>query len=121
MKPLEQAAANILIVEDEQAHAEAIEEGLSRLGHVCTVANDGATGIARLRSKRFDVIITDLVLGGDEDGLAVLDAANTHCPGAKVILITAHSSVGTCRTALQQGAFDYIEKPLDLDTDRWEY
>ncbi|HAU38212.1 MAG TPA: sigma-54-dependent Fis family transcriptional regulator, partial [Phycisphaerales bacterium] len=48
-------------------------------------------------------------------GLAVLAAAREHAPAAKVILVTAHSSVQTCRQALQEGAFDYIEKPLDLD------
>jgi len=111
----ETTAANILIVEDEVAHAEAIEEGLSRMGHRCAVAHDGATGIARLKGQPFDIIVTDLVLGGPEDGLAVLAAANEYLPGAKVILITAHSTVQTCRTALQQGAFDYIEKPLELD------
>ncbi len=109
------AVAEILIVEDEPAHAEAIEEGLSRMGHSCDVANDGAEGIARLKSRHFDIIVTDLVLGGEEDGLAVLNAAMEHSPGTKVILITAHSSVQTCRTALQEGAFDYIEKPLDVD------
>ncbi len=115
MKEFPQVAADILIVEDEEAHAEAIEEGLSRIGHRCTVANDGAAGIAQLRGRHFDIVITDLFLGGPEDGLAVLEAAGKHSPGAKVILITAHSSVDTCRSALQQGAFDYIEKPLDLD------
>ena len=109
------ASAEILIVEDESAHAEAIQEGLSRLGHTCVVAEDGAAGIAQLTSRHFDIIVTDLVLGGPEDGLAVLAAARKKSPDTKVILITAHSSVETCRAALQQGAFDYIEKPLDLD------
>jgi two-component system response regulator HydG len=109
------ASADILIVEDEAAHAEAIEEGLSRLGHRCVTVHDGASGIARLGAERFDIIVTDLVLGGPEDGLAVLAAARQRSPDTKVILITAHSSVQTCRAALQQGAFDYIEKPLDLE------
>ena len=115
MKPPEQAAADILIVEDEVPHAEAIEEGLSRLGHNCTVVHDGSAAIARLATRSFDIVVTDLRLGGPEDGLAVLTAANEAAPGTKVILVTAHSSVATCRTALQHGAFDYIEKPLDLD------
>ena len=109
------ATAEILIVEDEVAHAEAIEEGLSRLGHQCTVVHDGASAIALLQKRHFDVIVTDLKLGGPQDGLAVLAAARQRVPDTKVILITAHSSVGTCRTALQEGAFDYIEKPLDLN------
>jgi len=111
----DKAIAEILIVEDEAAHAEAMEEGLSRLGHRCTVVGDGGTAIARLAARPFDIIVTDLMLGPGEDGLDVLVAARKKSPASKVILITAHSSVDTCRTALQQGAFDYIEKPLDLN------
>ena len=115
MDNMPQTAADILIVEDEIAHAEAIEEGLSRLGHRCTVVHDAQAAHRELTGRCFDIVITDLVLGKGPDGLSVLAEATTACPGAKVILITAHSSVQTCRTALHQGAFDYIEKPLDLD------
>ncbi len=115
MESYRNAVADILIVEDETAHAEAMEEGLSRLGHRCTVVHDGLGAIIRLKSQPFDIIVTDLMLGPQESGLDVLAAAAKHSPAAKVILVTAHASVDTCRTALQQGAFDYIEKPLDLD------
>jgi two-component system response regulator HydG len=102
-------------VEDERAHAEAIEEGLARSGHNCTVVNDGQSALAKLASQRFDIVITDFMLGGDVDGMGVLEAAVEKAPHAKVIFITAHSSVDVCRRALQTGAFDYIEKPIDLD------
>jgi two-component system response regulator HydG len=115
MEPLPNAVAEILIVEDEATHAEAMEEGLSRMGHHCSVAHDGEEGIARLQSRPFDIVVTDLRLGGQKSGMDVLAAAQKYSPSAKVILITAHASVQTCRTALQQGAFDYIEKPIDLD------
>jgi len=115
MDQTENATAEILIVEDEQAHAEAIEEGLTRAGHRCHVVHDGQTAIARLGRQHFDIVVADLRLGDGPDGLAVLQAARENAPGTKVILVTAHSSVQTCRTALQDGAFDYIEKPLDLD------
>jgi two-component system response regulator HydG len=119
MSATDTTAADILIVEDEIAHAEAIEEGLSRMGHRCTVVHNVPSAVARLRAQPFDVVVTDLVLEPEADGgLKVLAAAREHCPGAKVILITAHSSVGTCRQALQDGAFDYVEKPLDLDEFR---
>ena len=48
MEPVENTAAEILIVEDDVAHAEAIQEGLGRLEHHCVVATDGATAISRL-------------------------------------------------------------------------
>ena len=114
----ETPTARILIVEDEIAHAEILEEILARLGHVCTLAHDGTTALAKLGDLAFDVVITDLMLGGEIDGLGVLAAAREKAPNAKVILITAHSTIDTCRTALQNGAFDYIEKPLDMDEFR---
>jgi DNA-binding NtrC family response regulator len=113
------AAADILIVDDEVAHAEAIQEGLSRLGHRCTVVHDLSAAVARIQAQHFDILVTDLVLDEErEGGLGVLAAAREKSPGTKVILITAHSSVETCRRALQDGAFDYVEKPLDLDEFR---
>ena len=119
MSEAEQTAADILIVEDEVPHAEAIEEGLARVGHCCTVVHDLPSALGRLRGQRFDIVVTDLVLESDSSGgLKVLAAAREHAPATKVILITAHSSVETCRAALQQGAFDYVEKPLDLDEFR---
>jgi len=119
MSEAEQTAADILIVEDEVPHAEAIEEGLARVGHCCTVVHDLPSALGRLRGQRFDIVVTDLVLESDSSGgLKVLAAAREHAPATKVILITAHSSVETCRSALQQGAFDYVEKPLDLDEFR---
>ena len=109
------AVADILIVEDEIAHAEAIQEGLGRLGHLCTTTETGQQAIDLIGRRAFDIVVTDLQLGDGPDGLAVLAEAGEKQPAAKVILITAHSSIDTCRRALQQGAFDYIEKPLDLD------
>ena len=99
MEPLKSVAADILIVEDEEAHAEAIQEGLARLGHHCTVVHDGASAIARLSARTFDIIVTDLMLGGPQDGLAVLAESRKTSPDTKVILVTAHSSVETCRQA----------------------
>ena len=100
MEPHEQVSANILIVEDEVAHAEAIAEGLSRLGHNCCAVHDGQAGVDQLTNRHFDIIITDLMLGPGPDGMAVLAEAVKTSPDTKVILITAHSSVKTCKTAI---------------------
>ncbi len=115
MRELTNMTAEILVVDDEINHAEVIAEGLGRLGHHMTTVNTGPEAVARIRAQHFDVIVTDLILGGDIDGLDVLRCARQDSPGTEIILITAHSSVDTCRTALQQGAFDYVEKPIDLD------
>jgi two-component system response regulator HydG len=115
MSDLEDFRAEILVVDDETPHAEAVAEGLERLHHHVRTAASGEQAVNMIRQQHYDVIVTDLKLGGEIDGLGVLAAAMQHSPGTEVILVTAHSSVATCRQALQQGAFDYIEKPLDLD------
>ncbi len=107
---LEQVAANILVVDDYEAHAEAVADVLSSVGHRCQVAFTSADAIARLQADRFDVIVTDLMFNRRPEGLDVLKAARQYSPGTEVILLTAHSSVDTCRTALKEGAFDYVEK-----------
>ncbi len=112
---MSQSPTSILIVEDDVGHAEAMHEGLARVGYRCTLADTGDAAIAALRKNTFDIVITDLMLGPGPDGLAVQTETTKHQPHAKVIVVTANPSVETCRTALQQGAFDYIEKPLDLE------
>jgi DNA-binding NtrC family response regulator len=107
--------AKLLIVEDDAGHAEAMQEGLARQGHTCTVASNGHDAIKELQRDTFDIVITDLMLGPGPDGLAVQLAAKENQPDAKIVVVTANPSVETCRTALHEGAFDYIEKPLDLE------
>ncbi|NIA06806.1 MAG: response regulator [Actinobacteria bacterium] len=105
----------ILIVEDESAHAEALSEGLSRSGYDCTIVTTGLKAVELLAKQTYDLVITDLILGSDIDGLAVLQAAKQHSPSTEVILITAHASVATCREALRDGAYDYVTKPIDIE------
>ena len=108
----------ILIVEDEPAHAEALAEGLGRSGYECTTANTGLKAVNLLAEQTFDLVVTDLILGSDIDGLAVLQAAKQHSPSTEVILITAYASVASCREALRDGAYDYVTKPIDIESLR---
>jgi DNA-binding NtrC family response regulator len=106
---------HILIIEDEAAHAEALCEALEREGFRISTAGNGEEGLQKFHSGNYHVIITDLKLGGPVDGLGVLkEIIDTHRE-CEVVMITAHSSIDTCKDALRQGAYDYIEKPIDLD------
>ena len=111
-------AAQILVVDDEVDHAEVMAEALRRMGHVCTIVHGLKDAEEELKHGQFDLIVTDLVMEGQEDGLKVLAEARRLQPQAETILVTAHGDVPTCKTALKQGAYDFIEKPLDLDTFR---
>ncbi len=110
--------AQVLIVDDEPDHAETMGEALRRLGHVCTSVHSAHEAIEEIRYGVFDVIVTDLVMESEDSGLQVLAAAREHQPDAETIMVTAHGDIATAKAALQGGAWDFIEKPLDLEVFR---
>jgi DNA-binding NtrC family response regulator len=107
--------SSLLIVDDERDHAQVMCEALQRLGHKCDVTYSLAEARQRLDRKNYDVVVTDLVMEGRKSGLEVLQRARQNEPPPPVILVTAHADIPTCKQALGEGAYDYIEKPLDLD------
>jgi two-component system response regulator HydG len=110
--------AQVLIVDDEPDHAEVMAEALRKPGHVCTIVHDEAAAEDELRHGNFDVVVTDLVMDDETTGLRVLEFAKTHQTDAATIMVTAHGDVPTAKAALQGGAYDFIEKPLDLEVFR---
>lgn len=110
--------AQILIVDDEPDHAEVMAESLRRLGHVCTIIDGFDAAKEELTMGSFDVIVTDMVMEEEQSGLKVLELANEQQETAATIVVTAHGDVPTAKAALQGGAYDFIEKPLDLDVFR---
>ncbi len=122
-------AAQVLIVEDEPDHAEVMADALRKPGHVCTIVNSVSAAMEELRLGAFDVVVTDLRMpssagrdgvapDGADAGLRVLEAARTMQPQAETIMVTAHGDVPTARAAFKQGAYDFIQKPLDLEVFR---
>ena len=110
---LERAPVRVLIVDNEAPHAQAVAESLQRVGYECTVATSGPLGLKRIEEDVFDLVITDLVMN-DVDGLGILAQTKEKLPDAEVILITGHGTIPSAVTAMQQGAFNYLLKPLDL-------
>jgi two-component system response regulator HydG len=106
--------AQVLLVDDEVDHAEVMAEALRKPGHVCTIVHNIAGAKDELLHGTFDVIVTDLVMDHETAGLEVLKLAKEHQPDAETIMVTAHGDVPTAKAALQGGAYDFIEKPLDL-------
>jgi two-component system response regulator HydG len=110
--------SSILIIDDEQEHAQVMCEALQRIGHKCDVTFNLAEAQARLNRKNYDVIVTDLMMDGRRDGLEVLRRAKTMNPPPPVLLVTAINDVPTSKQAMHEGAYDYIVKPLDLEDFR---
>lgn len=121
--------AQVLIVEDEPEHADVMADALRRPGHVCTIVDGVVQALSELDGGVFDVIVTDLRMptsggrhgvaaDGADAGLIVLESARRLQPQAETIMVTAHGDVATARAAFKHGAFDFIEKPLDLELFR---
>lgn len=103
----------VLVIDDEEFHAETVAESLQRVGYECVVATSGSAGARKIEQEDFDVILTDLRME-DMDGLAILRKAKQELPDAEVVLITGHGDVKTAVQAMQQGAAHYLLKPVDL-------
>jgi len=110
--------AQILIVDDEPDHAEVMAESLRRLGHICTIVDGFESAKDELTMGTFDIIVTDMVMEEEQSGLQVLALAQAQQDDAATIVVTAHGDIPTAKAALQGGAYDFIEKPLDLDVFR---
>jgi two-component system response regulator HydG len=103
----------VLIVDDDEPHAEAVADSLERVGYECVVANSGERGVQMIESDEFDVVITDLRME-DVDGLAILQKTKEELPDAEVILLTGHFSYQSALAAGQAGASMYLTKPVDI-------
>lgn len=106
-------AISVLIVDDDEAHAQAVANSLRRMNCDCTIASSGERAIELIESENYDIVITDLRMEG-VDGLAVLNKARQELPESEVIVLTGHSSVHSAVTAMQGGAYTYLTKPLDI-------
>jgi len=108
-------AARILIVDDETDHAQVMDDALDRLGYLRDQAHNLTEATAKLDRRQYDVIVTDLMMDGSPQGFDLLRYAMKLTPPPIVLMVTAHADIPTCKSALAEGAYDYIEKPLDLE------
>ncbi|MEM9366621.1 MAG: sigma-54 dependent transcriptional regulator [Planctomycetota bacterium] len=101
----------LLVVDNEAAHARAMTESLEKVGYPCDVATSGPEAADFIRTGTYDIVITDMVMN-DVDGMRILELSREHLPEAEVIMVTGHATVPTAVTAMQQGAFNFLEKPI---------
>ena len=104
---------SVLVVDNYLAHARTMAEVLERLGYRCVVAGGGREGAERIANEVFDVVVTDLMMN-DIGGLDILAAAKQASPETQVIVVTGHGTIPSAVAAMQQGAYSYLQKPLDL-------
>ncbi len=104
----------ILIADDHDALRRGLARGLTEAGHEVEEASNGNAAIARLHDGHFDIVLSDLKMGGS-DGLDVLRTTRALHPTTAVILMTAFGSVTTAVEAMKIGAFDYVQKPFEIE------
>ena len=104
----------ILVVDDEPGLRALLQWELGSRGMIVQSARNGTEAAEMVRERRFDVVITDLSMP-QGDGLSVLENMQQLYPGAPVIIATGFSTVEAAVYAMQQGAYDVILKPLDLE------
>ena len=106
--------ARILIVEDDADNGRSLREAIADLGYAVELAATGRAGVEAFQARGADVVLSDLVLP-DIDGIEVLKRIRTVAEKTPVILMTAYGSVDSSVRAMKAGAYDYLQKPLDID------
>ena len=100
----------ILVVDNERPLAQVMTESLERIDLNVDMATSGPEGTERVDEKFYDVVVSDLVMN-DVDGMGVLKKVREVSPETEVILVTGHASVPKAGEAMQEGAFNFLEKP----------
>ncbi len=106
----------VLLVDDERFARTVYSDYLRAAGYEVEVAEGAESALVQLAYRRFDVLLTDVILPGAKDGLELLDAAKQLDPSIGVIVITALDKVGPAVRAMKAGASDYLVKPVTPET-----
>jgi two-component system cell cycle response regulator len=105
-------APSVLLVDDERFARTLYSDYLRAAGHDVEVADSSESALVLLAFRRFDVLVTDVILPGSKDGLELLDAAKQLDPNIGVVVITALDEVAPAVRAIRSGATDYLVKPV---------
>src|SRR5919107_2496281 len=106
--------SNILIIDDEKAIRKTLSEILSYEGYKIEEASDGEEGLKKFREKAYDVVLCDIKMP-KVDGIDFLQKAVEVNPDIPIIMISGHGNIETAVEAVKKGAYDFIQKPPDLN------
>jgi DNA-binding NtrC family response regulator len=104
----------ILVVDDDEVMRQTLSDVFKKKGYAVSTAETGGQTISFIKEQLFDLILLDIRLP-DMDGLDVLKDIKEIESDLMVIVMTAYSDVQTAVTAMKSGAFDYIDKPFELE------
>lgn len=106
--------SKVLIVDDERSIRNSLKDILGLEGYEVEVAANGPDALALLANSSFDVVLCDIKMP-DMDGIEVLEKARNEHGDLPFIMISGHGTIDTAVDAIKKGAYDYIEKPPDLN------
>lgn len=109
---------HILIVDDEPNIRSGLAKGLEREADRVETASSVNEALDKFDVGKFQLVIADIRMPGDRDGLDLVELVKTRRPDTTIIVITAHGSVETAVEAMRRGAFDFVTKPVDLNLIR---
>ena len=104
----------VLIIDDERAIRNSLGEILTDEGYEVDTAEDGASGLQQVEKEKYDVIFCDIKMPG-MDGVEVLGKLTEMGLDSAVVMISGHADIETAVECIKMGAFDFVQKPLDLN------
>jgi DNA-binding response OmpR family regulator len=104
----------ILIVDDEEDFAVALAERLAIRGFQVEATTSGSEALSRVRATDFRVVILDVRMPGI-NGVTLMSEIKLKRPDARIILVTGHGSMSDAMRGLEEGAVDYLMKPVDIE------
>lgn len=111
---IDRANTKILIIDDEPGIRNLLSYELSLQGYSVTTAPNGEEGVELVKKDKFNLILSDIKMPR-MDGIQVLEAVKEIDPDIEVIMITGFGTIGTAVNAIKKGAYDFVQKPFNLD------
>ena len=105
----------ILVVDDERYIRSSLKELLEMENHTVDAAENGADAVKMAESEKYDVLFCDIKMPGGMDGVEVLAKLIEDGVETPIVMISGHGDIETAVECMRRGAFDFIEKPLDLN------
>ncbi|MDD4225316.1 MAG: sigma-54 dependent transcriptional regulator [Mariniphaga sp.] len=106
--------SKILVIDDERSIRNTLKDILEYEKYEVDLAEDGKKGLEMVKNTDYDIILCDIKMPG-MDGIEVLEHMNEQAPDSQLIMISGHGNIDTAVESIKKGAYDFIEKPLDLN------
>ena len=106
--------SKILVIDDERSIRNTLKDILEYEKYEVDLAEDGTKALAKVKNTEYDIILCDIKMPG-MDGIEVLEKLEEHSPDTPVVMISGHGNIDTAVESIKKGAYDFIEKPLDLN------